>query len=179
MRIIAGLRRGYKLCEFEGEDIRPTTDRVKESMFNLIMPFVSGARVLDLFCGSGALALEAVSRGARGAVCVDIAEKSVRLAEKNTVGAGFSDLVELVNSSAEDYLDNTKDMFDLIFLDPPYNKGFVKPIIEKILKKNILSEDGVILLESDNTDEHGEFDGLDVYRQRKYGRTYVTVYKKQ
>lgn len=178
MRIISGSRRGHKLFEFEGEDIRPTTDRVKESIFNLIIPFVSDARVLDLFCGSGALMLEALSRGAESAVCVDVDKRSVELAKKNTQSVRFDDLVIFVNKSAADYIESVSGEFDLIFLDPPYNKGFIKPIIEKIMQKNILSEDGVIVLESDDTDEHGEFDGLNIYRQRKYGRTYITIYQR-
>lgn len=178
MRIISGSRRGHKLFEFEGEDIRPTTDRVKESIFNLIIPFVSDARVLDLFCGSGALMLEALSRGAERAVCVDVDKKSLELAKKNTKSVKFDDLVTFINKNAAEYLDGVSGEFDLIFLDPPYNKGFIKPIIEKIVQKNILSEYGVIVLESDDTDEHGEFDGLSIYRQRKYGRTYITIYRK-
>lgn len=179
MRIIAGSRRGHKLFEFDGDDIRPTTDRVKESVFNIISPFVNEAKVLDLFCGSGALSLEAISRGAESAVCVDIDKRSVALAEKNTKSLRFDDMVRFVNTDAKSYIKNTKDKFDIIFLDPPYNKGFIAPVIEEIIKNDILAEDGIIMLESDDTDEHGEFDALNIYRQRKYGRTYITVYQKK
>jgi 16S rRNA (guanine966-N2)-methyltransferase len=80
--------------------------------------------------------------------------------------------------SAEDYIRTSDKKFDLIFLDPPYNKGFISPIISSIVKNGLLSDDGIIVLESDNTDEHGEFLGLSVLKQRKYGRTFVTVYKR-
>lgn len=178
MRIISGSKRGRKLISFEGDNIRPTTDRVKESMFNLICDFVYGARVLDLFGGSGALSLEALSRGAESAVIADIDKRSIEVIRKNVELADFSDKAKIVNARAESLIAETKDSFDLIFLDPPYNKGFIKPIINDILKKNILSDGGIIVLESDSCDDHDAVDGLEILKQRKYGRTYITVYKK-
>ena len=177
MRIIAGAKRGHKLYEFEGKDIRPTTDRVKESMFNLIQDHIFGSRVLDLFAGSGALCFEALSRGAEFGVLVDKDKNSLELIRKNNASLGFDNL-DIVESEAMDFLDRAKSVFSLIFLDPPYNKGFIAPVIQKILDKNILSEDGIIVLESDFSDEHGDFEGLIKYKQKKYGRSYVTVYKR-
>lgn len=177
MRIIAGAKRGHRLYDFEGMDIRPTTDRVKESMFNLIQDFVLKSRVLDLFSGSGALCFEALSRGADFGVCIDKDPKSVAVIKKNNEALGFENL-EIKNCGATEFLDSTKSRFSLIFLDPPYNKGFIAPIIQKIVQKNILSEDGIIVLESDFSDEHGDFEGLIKFKQKKYGRSYVTVYKR-
>ncbi len=177
MRIISGTKRGHRLCDFEGMDIRPTTDRVKESMFNLIQDFVPKSRVLDLFSGSGALCFEALSRGAEFGVCVDKDVNSVAVIKKNNDALHFENL-EIKNCSAVDFLDSTKERFSLILLDPPYNKGFIAPIIQKIVTKNILSDGGIIVLESDFSDEHGEFEGLVKYKQKKYGRSYVTVYKR-
>ena len=177
MRIIAGTRRGHRLYDFEGMDIRPTTDRVKESMFNLIQDFVPKSRVLDLFSGSGALCFEALSRGADFGVLVDKDPKSVAVIKKNNASLGFENL-EIKKCTAEEFLDNTKSKFSLIFLDPPYNKGFISPIIQKIVSKNILIDGGIIVLESDFSDEHGDFEGLIKYKQKKYGRSYVTVYKR-
>lgn len=177
MRIISGTRRGHKLYDFEGMDIRPTTDRVKESMFNLIQDFVPKSDVLDLFAGSGALCFEALSRGASCGVCVDKDTKSLEVVKKNCEALGFDNL-EVVHSDASAFLENTKKQFSLVFLDPPYNKGFIKPVIEKIIKKDILKKDGIIVLESDFSDEHGDFTGLIKLKQRKYGRSYVTVYKR-
>ncbi len=141
MRIISGIRRGHKLTEIKREGIRPTTDRVKESMFNLITPYIADAEVLDLFCGSGALAFEALSRGAAKAVCVDKSSDSISVIKKNCDSLDFSDKTDIINADAFDFLKRTGKSFDIIFLDPPYNKGFVK--------------------------------------QRRYGRTYVTIYKKE
>lgn len=178
MRIISGSRRGRKLFDFEGDDIRPTTDRVKESMFNIITPFVAEAHVLDLFCGSGALSVEAVSRGARTAVCVDKDTRSLELAKKNVKSVDFDECFKFVHSDAMSYLEKTEEKFDVVFLDPPYNKGFIEPIIKAAVQRDILTDKGIIVLESDSGDEHGDFDGLETYRRRKYGRTYITVYKK-
>jgi len=178
LRIISGTRRGQKLIEFEGMDIRPTTDRVRESVFNLIQEFVYGAKVLDLFSGSGALSFEALSRGAESAVCVDIDKRSLEVISENAKKLRFSENVTIVNDSAENFIRKRNDKFDIIFLDPPYNKGFIKPVIEKILEQKILEDDGVIVLESDSVDEHGEMEGFSIIKQRKYGRTFVTVYQK-
>ena len=178
MRIISGIRRGHRLAEFDGMNIRPTTDRVRESLFNLISPYVSDAKVLDLFGGSGALSLEAISRGALKSVICDIDERAIKLIAHNAEQLKFSDKLTILNKPAMQVLDETKDTFDIIFLDPPYNKGLIAPIIEKIVQSDILSDDGIIVLESDNTDEHGEFSNLEVLKQRKYGRTYITVYKR-
>lgn len=177
MRIISGSRRGHKLYEFEGSKIRPTTDRVKESLFNLIQDFVQNSDVLDAFCGSGALAFEALSRGAKSAVCLDIDSESIALADKNAAALKFEGL-EIKKCDANEYLANTDRKFSLIFLDPPYNRGFIEPVIEKIVGRNLLTDDGIIVLESDNSDCHCEFSGLSILKQKRYGRTYITIYQR-
>lgn len=178
MRIIAGSRRGHKLFDFDGTDIRPTTDRVRESMFNLIMPFIPDARVLDLFGGSGALSLEALSRGAESAVICDCDSRSVELIKRNVSALRFDTSVKIAATTAQRFVEETSDSFDVVFLDPPYNKGFIEPIITALYENDVVASDGIIVLESDNTDEHGEFDGFEMLKQRKYGRTYITVYHK-
>ncbi len=177
MRIIAGTKRGQKLFDFSGQDIRPTTDRVKESMFNLIQDFIPDAIVLDLFGGSGALTFEAMSRGAKNGTIVDIDKNSIAVINKNKEALGFLN-VKVQNSDAMRFVEGTKEKFSVIFLDPPYNKGFIGPVIEAIVEKDLLLNDGIIVLESDFSDEHSEFSGLDILKQRKYGRSYVTIYKK-
>lgn len=179
MRIIAGIRRGHKLAEPDGMAVRPTTDRVKESMFNLLMPYLPDSRVLDLFSGSGALACEAISRGAREAVCVDKDKHSVEVIRKNRDSLHFERQIQIIHQTADAYLRSGAQPFDLILLDPPYNKGFIAPVLETIVQRGLLTADGIILLESDTTDERPEAAGLLILKERRYGRTYITVYKKQ
>ena len=176
MRIISGSRKGHKLAEFGGQSIRPTTDRVKESIFNLIQNFVPAAVTLDLFGGSGALTFEALSRGAERGVCVDISPDSIDVINKNAESLKFDNLT-VVRADALSFIKNTKQKFSIIFLDPPY-KGFISPVINGITEHGLLAEDGIIVLESDFPDEHGEFDGLKIIKQKKYGRSYVTIYQR-
>lgn len=178
MRIIAGTRRGHKLLDFPGADIRPTTDRVKESMFNLIQDRLRDAEVLDLFGGSGALSFEALSRGARHAVLLDIDPRSVDLIRRNADKLSFADRVLVLQTDARAYLPAVQARFDIIFLDPPYNKGFVKPLLREIAAQDILTSAGIAVLESDSSDDHGEIPGLSIRKQRKYGRTFVTIYQR-
>ena len=173
MRVISGTRRGRKLCEIEGMAIRPTTDRVKESMFNLIQGKIPSAEVLDAFGGTGALGIEALSRGAKSAVCVDCEEKSLAVAKKNYEMCGFS--AELVKSSANSYLESTDRQFDIIFMDPPYNKGLVSPALEIIKRRSILKQDGIIVIERDGVEDKFSADGYSVLKERKYGRTVITI----
>lgn len=178
MRVISGSRRGAKLVEFDTDGIRPTTDRVKESIFNLIQEYVPSSRVLDLFAGSGALGIEAVSRGASSAVFVDKSRLSIDVIKKNLSNLRFGDAVEVFNLSYDDFFKLNNGSFDLIFLDPPYNKGFIEPVLADITRNNRLSSNGIIVLESDDTDMHSDFERLTVVKQKKYGRSYITVYRR-
>lgn len=177
MRIISGCRRGHKLFEFEGQDVRPTTDRVKESVFNLIQEYVPQAEVLDMFAGSGALSFEAVSRGANSAVLVDNDSRSIALINKNIASLGFEDRCVVREQSCFDYAKICEKKFDIVFLDPPYNMGFIEPSLRAVAEFGLLTEEGIIVLESDNTDFKSDISGLEIIKQKRYGRTFVTVYK--
>ena len=177
MRIISGTRRGHKLLEFDGGDVRPTTDRVKEAVFNLIQGFIADAVCLDMFAGSGALSFEAISRGAKKAVIIDKDRRSIDIIRKNADALAFTEKCDIINASCFDYLKTARGKFDIIFLDPPYNKGFIEPALKAVTDGDFLAEDGIIVLESDNTDFRAETEALCAYKQRKYGRTYITVYK--
>lgn len=177
MRIISGSRRGHKLFEFAGQDIRPTTDRVKEAVFSMIAGYIPDATVLDMFSGSGALSFEMISRGARHAVLIDADKRSVEVIKRNIAALGFGDCCEVVNASCFDWLRRNKKSFDVIFLDPPYNKGFIEKSLAAITDCGALAEDGIIVLESDNTDFRADHEGLEILKQKKYGRTYVTIYR--
>lgn len=178
MRIISGCRRGHKLYEFEGRDVRPTTDRVKESIFNLIQTYVPNADVLDMFAGSGALSFEMLSRGAAHAVLLDSDKRSISLINKNISSLGFEELCTVKEQSCFDYVKNCTAKFDVIFLDPPYNKGYIEPSLEAVVKNDLLKDDGIIVLESDNTDFKSDISGLEIIKQKRYGRTFITIYGK-
>ena len=179
MRIISGCRRGHKLIDFEGRDVRPTTDRVKESIFNIIQQEVPGAEVLDMFAGSGALSFEALSRGAAHAVLIDDDPRSVSLIKRNISALRFEDRCEVHERSAVSYAQSCGRKFDLIFLDPPYNTGLAQAALEAVAECGLLSDTGIAVLESDNTDFRDECNGLQILKQKRYGRTYITIYSRK
>ncbi len=178
MRIIGGKYRSRVLAEFPGMEVRPTADRVKESLFNILSLKIYGARVLDLFSGSGALGLECLSRGAREVVFNDVSRESVRLLEKNMRTLGIEK--ECAKVYSFDYsacLDLLKGQFDLVFIDPPYRMEYGLPALNKIAERGLLSENGVAVYERDRPFE-GEA-GLEKYDERKYGKTYLTFFRRE
>lgn len=148
MRIVSGKYKGKKLKEFSLTTTKPTLDRVKESMFDIIQFKVAGARVLDLFAGTGALGIEAVSRGASRVDFVDINADAIKLINQNL--RGLEGDYSVKNNDYMDYLKSYKNNYDLILLDPPYASDFGELAIEYILKTHQLAEFGTIVLESSN-----------------------------
>lgn len=180
MRIISGKKRGYKLLPPVGDNTRPTTDRVKESLFNIIQMRFPCGNVLDLFAGSGALGIEALSRGAGHAVFVEHDKASYSVIEKNLSGSGFSGNASLYKADSLRFLDglnsdNTEIKFDIIFLDPPYNKGILAPTLEKIYTYNLLSDNGVIVVETEAGGENIEDTKFEVIKSARYGKTVITI----
>lgn len=179
MRIIAGKYRGRVLAEFAGEEVRPTADRVKESLFNILGYRFMGSRVLDLFAGSGALGLECLSRGASEVVFNDVSKDSMGILKKNLEKLKLKPNGEEAKMHGHDYLvclDAVKPAFDLIFIDPPYRFDYGKSALEKIVKKGLLKEDGVIVYERDRAFEE-EIEGLEKYDERKYGKTILSFFR--
>ena len=175
MRIISGMRRGLKLNAPEGFDTRPTTDRVKESVFNIIQFAVPCDECLDLFAGSGALGIEALSRGSEHCVFVDGDRRAGEVIKSNLSLANFLDKSDVIISDSLSYLDRCSREFDIIFLDPPYNKGFLEPVVQKIYEKQLLKNDGLIVIE---TERGGELPPDGFYTIRKtanYGKTTITI----
>ena len=179
MRIIGGKYKSRVLAEFPGTDVRPTGDRVKESLFNILSLKIGGARVLDLFCGSGALGLECLSRGAKESVFNDFSSESIRLLEKNMKALGVVKGAEgkVYTLDFSVCLDGLKGGFDLIFLDPPYRFEYGVPALEKIARRGLLNENGIAVYERDKPFEE-RIDGLEKYDERRYGRTYLTFFRK-
>ena len=145
MRVITGTARGRRLKEPTGNDIRPTTDQVKEAIFNIIQFDIEGRRVLDLFAGSGQLGIEALSRGAASCVFVDSSREAQKLVKENLSRCQLQG--HMLQCDGVDYL-RRREKFDLIFLDPPYGKGLESKAIEGIKEFDILSKGGIIVCET-------------------------------
>ncbi len=181
MRIIGGKYRSRVLAEFAGEDVRPTSDRAKESLFNILSLKTYGARVLDLFCGSGALGIESLSRGAKEVVFNDFAKDSLAIVKKNLATLKIEANGEEAKLSGADYLvclEGVRGQFDIIFIDPPYRFDYGVKALEKIAQRDLLTENGVAVYERDRPFE-GEIEGLEKYDERKYGKAYLTFFRKK
>ena len=176
MRVITGTARGHRLKTPENYDIRPTTDNVKESVFNIIQFDIEGRRVLDLFAGTGQLGIECLSRGAAEAVFIDENTAAVKIVKENLKTCGFTAAV--LQQDALGYLRHC-GKFDLVFVDPPYDSGLYESVLETINSVDILSDGGIILCESRR--EQLLPDMRAPYRKKKeynYGRVKLTVYIK-
>lgn len=174
MRIISGKHRGLKLAEFNAGNIRPTSDRVKESLFNILYADIADSRVLDLFCGSGNLGIEGLSRGAKFVHFNDISFESIAVLKKNLARIKESNY-KITNSDFSVCLADA-GKFDIIFIDPPYKLSAGIEALEIIGKRGLLSENGIAVLERD-IPFSGEIAGLEKYDERKYGKTYITFFK--
>ena len=175
LRIISGMRKGLKLKSPDGMNTRPTTDRVKESVFNLLQFCMPCDSVLDLFAGSGALGIEALSRYSSRAVFVDQNKQSVQLVKDNLSSAQLLDKASFYCQDALSYLRSCSESFDLIFLDPPYNAGLLKPVLAEIAERDLLRKDGIIVVESEENGESVEDSSFFVRRNTKYGKTIITL----
>ncbi len=176
MRVISGTARGKKLIAPEGINTRPTTDRVKESIFNIIQRYIPCENVLDAFAGSGALGIEALSRGAESCTFIETNPEALSILKKNVEGARLSDKSEIISKDIFDFLNSTNKKFDIIFLDPPYNKGFLSPVFKTVKERKLLSENGIILTETEFGGEETEFNGFNCIKNAKYGKTVVSVF---
>ena len=176
MRIVAGKYRGRTLLAFDGDKIRPTSDKVRESLFNILQLKVLNAKFLDLFCGTGAMGIEALSRGAEKVVFNDFSKESLTLLKKNLAKVKVEDDFDVVNYDAVNLLKNTTEKFDIVFIDPPYKSELGAKCLP--FMSSVLVDDGIAVLE-DEKEWTGEIQGLKVYDKRKYGRVHLTFFKKE
>ncbi len=176
MRVITGSARGRKLITLEGEDVRPTTDIVKEALFSIIQFEIEGRKVLDLFGGSGQLAIEALSRGADSAVIVDMSKKSVDVIKQNLEHTGFSKKAVVVCGDALSFLSRRTEKYDIALIDPPYSKGILERALEKV--PEVMNESGVIICEAPYKDELPECAGnWKLIKKYRYGKTGLFLYR--
>ena len=173
MRIVSGKYRGKKLKEFELETTKPTLDRVKESIFNLIQFDVQDAVVLDLFAGTGALGIEAISRGASKVFLVDSNKNAIKIINENL--KGIEGDFEVYNKDYLKFLEEITAKFDIVLLDPPYNTDYGVDAIKMLIKKNLMSDNSIIIFET-SLDKDVELDFKEFNIVKKHYGT-VAVYK--
>lgn len=177
MRVITGTARGMVLRTLEGNDVRPTTDKVKEAVFSAFQFEIEGRRILDLFAGSGQLSLEALSRGAESAVFVDNSAVSIKTIKSNIASCGLEDKTKVYLSDYASFCAMSKDTFDIAFLDPPYNEGLLMPAIKAVLP--LMSDYGMIICEHPPEVKLEEsVGGFVISKTYRYGKVLVTVYRK-
>ena len=179
VRVISGSARGLKLNTPGDDRVRPTTDRVKESMFNIVQDWAYDSQVLDLFAGSGALGIEALSRGASQAVFCDNSLDSIKIIKSNIEKARVADRSQIVNGDFKRCLRDMEEKnqsFVMIFVDPPYYEGLFEEVLDTIRSCKILKKDGIVIVEHDAKRPIGQVEGLEVYKEKKYGITMLTFY---
>ncbi|MCY6483990.1 16S rRNA (guanine(966)-N(2))-methyltransferase RsmD [Clostridium aestuarii] len=180
MRIIAGSAKGRKILPPDGMQTRPTLDRVKENIFNIIQNRVVDAVVIDVFSGTGSLGLEAASRGAKECYLVDKHPTTFKFLKQNVINLKFEDKCKCLNMDSYDSLKEMcrkNKIFDLIFIDPPYAKEMIPPAIGIISEKMLLKKDGLIVTKIDSSEEIYEGnDDIVLINHRKYGNTTVCFY---
>ena len=177
MRVITGSARGRRLKELEGMETRPTTDRVKEGLFNILQFDIEGRRVLDLFAGTGQLGIECLSRGAASAVFVDRRPDAVKLIRENLKITNLQDGARVVAGDSMEYLKSLWEKFDLIFLDPPYEAGLLEPALAHIARFDILAPHGIIVAEHPaGRTTPALAPPYRIHRTYRYGKIALTVY---
>lgn len=182
MRITGGELRGRRLASFKGTRIRPTSDKVREAIFNLIGQETEGLRVVDLFAGTGALGIEALSRGAREAIFVDNSPEALKLIRRNLALCGYEakgillkrDLTRGLPGGSDP--DRWKNGVDLVFADPPYRKGYLLPLLGRLSACSFLSSHATIVAEAGREEQLADGGGLSLVKSRTYGDTKICIY---
>ena len=181
MRIISGRARGTKLYTLEGDSTRPTLDRVKESIFNIIQSDIKDSIFLDLFAGSGAIGLEAASRGAKKVILCDKSKEAMQIIKKNILKTHLENVVEIYLLDFRALLnDKLNEKLDIVYIDPPYKSDFAIQAVNIILENNLITKDSLILIETDRKEEVEEkLKKVDVriIDERKYGRAEIFFLK--
>lgn len=181
MRIISGKARGTKLYTLDNNDTRPTLDRVKESLFNIIQPKILNCIFLDLFSGTGAIGLEAVSRGAKRAILCDNSKSAIQIINKNIIKTHLQEQVEYYQLSYEQVIkEKLKEKIDIVYIDPPYKTNLAYESLKTLIEENKLKEESLIIIETDEEKrviEQLENLSIEIVDERKYGRAYLIFLK--
>ncbi len=178
MRVITGIAKGRRLKTLEGNDVRPTTDKVKEAIFSSIQFDIEHAHVLDLFAGSGQLGIEAISRGAKNAVFVDLNPHAIETVKENLSSTNLAENATVVRADCFSFIASTDKVFDIAFLDPPYRDGILEKTLSAVT--GVMSENGIIVCERPLDIRLPEVVGsFYETKQLKFGKILVSVYRKE
>lgn len=181
MRVVGGKARGHKLYAPDGLSTRPTTDRVKESIFNMIDNYVYNSNFLDLYSGTGGIGIEALSRGAKKCTFVDTHTKDIIIKNLDHVKKALGDYEvhlceESVNNAINNFYNNN-EKFDIIFMDPPYKKELNVKTVKQIREQNILYQNGILIVEQSIDDDINKFEHFEIIKEKHYGKTIVLILK--
>ncbi len=178
MRVIAGQAKGRILLGPKTNEIRPALDKIKGAIFNILQHIVEGSTVLDLFAGTGSVGIEALSRGACSAVFVDFGREALKLIQENVKRCNFENRATLIRMKLPDdvrnLFKNRHQIFDLIFVDPPYDKGLVTPTLKILSQEKILAPQGIVIVEHSPREKIATESGFEIFDERKYGQTLIS-----
>lgn len=181
MRVIAGIYKGRRLKTLEGADVRPTSDRLRETLFNILAPRIEGARFVDVCAGSGAIGIEALSRGAAHVTFIEASRKAASVISENLRHCGITEDFQLIARDALQamkYLAQEARQFDIFYFDPPYASELYSPVLWQIVRQNLLAEDGLVIVEHRRQSLLlPNYDQLRPYRQLNQGDSSLTFYK--
>ena len=182
MRVVAGLARGHRLIATEDREIRPTSDRTKEAVFNMIQNKVENSYFLDMYSGSGAMGIEALSRGAKFVMMVECNKKHSSIIKENIKHVEKA-LGDFEYALIEDYVEFSEDKiakykFDIIFIDPPYNKNMVPEAMKLVHELNILKDNGLLIVEQSKREEKAFDDNFNLIDERNYGNAVIYIFDK-
>ncbi len=175
MRIISGKYRGKNLKSFEGFDVRPTSDRAREALFSILYNKVIGSNFLDLCSGTGAIGLEAISRGAKKVTFVDNSRDSLKILEFNL--KSIKETADIRYKDALLFLRETKDKFDIIFFDPPYAFNDIKSVLSEVFRRSLLNENGLFIYEHKADKPSLEIENFTLVNSKKYGIAVFDFYR--
>lgn len=181
MRIISGKYKGQYLVNFKADHIRPTTDRVKESMFNILMGQIENAKVLDLFSGTGNLGIEALSRGAQKVTFVELSKKSIQILKENIIKLKVTEPHEIINKNVIQFLKSySSDPYDIIFADPPFTEEMGHEVVQAVDISKVMGRHTVLLIESARREKmDDEYSTLIRYDKREFGDKVLSFYRKK
>lgn len=176
MRVITGKARGRSLETLKGDDVRPTTDKVKEAIFSAIQFELEGRHFLDLFSGCGQMGIEALSRGCATATFIDRSKTAIKVIERNLSVTNLKQFARVYNADSVNFISNSAQEYDIVFLDPPYNKGILQEVMPLVAQR--MKKTGVIICESALNDEIlQKYYNFTLDRERTYGKIKVSIYR--